>query len=92
MKQFTFLILLVLLISFICSPVLASDVEGTVAAATVPDASDLTQTIVDENVTNENVDLLEQLVELQALESGFLLFLCVVVLFYFGYKFFRMFF
>ena len=35
---------------------------------------------------------IQQLVELQALESGILVFFLVVVLCYFGYKFLRMFF
>lgn len=90
MKQLIFVILIVFLISSFSLPVLANDVEGTATA--VPDTSTSTQTTLDQTAATENADLLQQLVELQALESGFLLFLCVVVLFYFGYKFFRMFF
>ncbi len=37
-------------------------------------------------------DQIQQLVELQALESGILVFFVVVLLCYFGYKFLRMFF
>lgn len=42
--------------------------------------------------TAEYTDQIQQLVELQALESGILVFFLVVVLCYFGYKFLRIFF
>lgn len=40
----------------------------------------------------EYADQIQQLVELQALESGLLLFFAVILIGYFGYKFLRMFF
>lgn len=54
--------------------------------------SEILETTVAETVATENTELIQQLVELQALESGILVFFVVVVICYFGYNFFRMFF
>lgn len=88
------LFLIVVLLSSVSFPVLASDVEGSVATDPVaePDTSTLDTTSIVDTTVPEDRELLQQLVELQALESGILVFLVVVVFFYFGYKFFRMFF
>lgn len=90
------IIVFVLLLSVLCCfsfPVFASDAAGLVDIESIePEASISTLPYVVDESSDEILDQLELLVELQAVIAGILVFITVVLLFYLGYKFFRMFF